>query len=134
MNYNHKNNRPYKTIGETAKELNLVDKRTGQLQTHTIRYWETQFKQIKPTIRAGGRRYYSSKNIKIINYIKFLLKDKGLTISGVKKILDGKGIDSIDDSGNLGVYKPEFKSAKFIKDKVKNISKIIKELKKIKNG
>ena len=134
MGDNYKNNRPYRTIGETAKKLNLIDKKTGQLQTHTIRYWETQFKQIKPTIGAGGRRYYSNKNIKIINYIKFLLKEKGLTISGVKKILDEKGIDSIGDSVDFGVYKSEFKSTKLIKDKVKNISKIIKELKKIKNG
>ena len=55
----------YKTIGEVAKELNLIDKKTGQLQTHTIRYWETQFRQIKPTIMAGQRRYNSKKNIKI---------------------------------------------------------------------
>ena len=56
----------YKTIGEVAKELDLIDKKTGHLQTHTIRYWETQFKQIKPTIMAGRRRYYSDKNIKIL--------------------------------------------------------------------
>ena len=62
----------YKTIGEAAKELNLIDKKTGQLKTHTIRYWETQFKQIKPTIRAGQRRYFSEKDLKIINHIKFL--------------------------------------------------------------
>ena len=114
----------YKTIGEVAKELNLIDKKTGQLQTHTIRYWETQFKQIKPTIRAGGRRYYSKKDMEVINYIKFLLKEKGLTISGVKKILGSKEMHSIDDSVNLGVYKSESKSTKFIKDRVKNISKI----------
>ena len=76
----------YKTIGEVTKELGLIDKKTGHLQTHTLRYWETQFKQINPSIRAGGRRYYSKKDIKIINYIKFLLKEKGLTVNGVKKI------------------------------------------------
>ena len=134
MKDNNKNDKVYKTIGEAAKELELIDKKTGQLQTHTIRYWETQFKQIKPIIKAGGRRYYSKKNIKIINYIKFLLKDKGLTINGVKKILGSKEMHSIDDSVNLGVYKSEFRSAKLIKDRVKNISKIIKELRKIKNG
>ena len=134
MKDNNKNDKVYKTIGEAAKELELIDKETGQLQTHTIRYWETQFKQIKPTIKAGGRRYYSKKNIKIINYIKFLLKEKGLTIYGVKKILNSKEMHSIDDSVNLGVYKSEFRSAKLIKDRVKNISKIIKELRKIKNG
>ena len=134
MKNNYKAETAYKTIGEAAKELDLVDKKTGQLQTHTIRYWESQFKQIKPSIRAGGRRYYSSKNIKIINYIKFLLKEKGLTINGVKKILNEKDSHSIDDAVNLGIYKSDLKSSKVIKDKVKNISKIAKELKKIKNG
>ena len=124
----------YKTIGEAAKELDLIDKKTGQLQTHTIRYWETKFKQIKPSIRAGGRRYYSKKDIKIINYIKFLLKEKGLTINGVKKILNDKDMHSIDDSSNLGVYKRDIKTTKVIKNKVKNIVKIIKELKNLKNG
>ena len=130
----NKKNTAYKTIGEVAKELNLVNKKTGHLQTHTIRYWETQFKQIKPNIRAGRRRYYSIKDLKIIKYIKFLLKEKGLTINGVKKILNHKESHSIDDSINLGVYKPYLKSTKIIKDKAKNISKIIKQLKDLKNG
>ena len=124
----------YKTIGEAAKELDLIDKKTGQLQTHTIRYWETKFKQIKPSIRAGRRRYYSKRDIKIINYIKFLLREKGLTINGVKKILDDKNMHSIDDSPNLGVYKRDIKRTKVIKNKVKNIVKIIKDLKNLKNG
>ena len=125
----YKTETAYKTIGEAAKELGLIDKKTGVVQTHTIRYWETQFKQIKPTVRAGRRRYYSEKDIKIINYIKFLLKEKGLTITGVKKILDNKESHSIDDAVNLGVYKSGLKSTQIIKNKVKNISKIIKELK-----
>ena len=124
----------YKTIGEVARELNLVNKKTGRLQTHTIRYWETQFKQIKPIIRAGKRRYYSIKNIKIIKYIKFLLKVKGLTISGVKKMLNDTKTRSLDDSINLSVYKPTLKTTKVIKEKIKNISKIINELKNLKNG
>ena len=124
----------YKTIGEVARELDLVDKKTGQLQTHTIRYWETQFKQIKPTIMAGNRRYYSKKNIKILILIKSLLKEKGLTINGAKRLLDEKNLESIDDSVNYSVYKPTNKSTKIVRDKLKNISRIIKELKKIKNG
>ena len=83
---------------------------------------------------AGRHRYYSYKDIKMLKLIKSLLKNKGLTITGVKKILEGKKIESIDDSLNIGVYKPANKSAKIIKDKLKNISKIIKELKEIKNG
>ena len=124
----------YKTIGEVARELNLIDKKTGQVQTHTIRYWENQFKQIKPIIMAGRRRYYSDKNIKVLNYIKSLLKEKGFTINGVKKMLESKQSESIDDTSNFGIYKPVNKSTKIIKDKIKNISKIIKELKKIKDG
>ena len=134
MESKYKNESIYKSIGEAAKELDLIDKKTGQLQTHTIRYWETQFKQIKPSIRAGRRRYYSKKDIKIINYIKFLLREKGLTINGVKKILNDKDMPSIDDSPNLGVYKHDIKTTKVIKNKVKNIVKIIKELKNLKNG
>ena len=134
MNDIDKNDSAYKTIGEAAKQLGLINKRTGILQTHTIRYWETQFKQIKPTIKAGGRRYYSEKDIKIINFIKHLLKDKGLTISGVKKILDDTNSQTIDDYLNLGLYNKNLNSTKIIKDKIKKISKIIKEIKVIKNG
>ena len=132
---NHlKSDEAYKTIGEVTKELGLIDKETGHLQTHTLRYWETQFKQIKPLIRAGNRRYYSSKNFQIIKLIKFLLKEKCLTINGVKKILEDPKIQSLDDNMNLGVYKPDLKNTKIIKNKIKKISKIIKELKNFNYG
>jgi DNA-binding transcriptional MerR regulator len=123
----HKDEDSYKTIGEVTKELGLIDNKTGRLQTHTIRYWETQFKQIKPTVKAGRRRYYSNKSFETIKFIKFLLKDKGLTINGAKKILSNPKARSIDDDMNLGINRK-----KIIENKVKNISKIIKELKKIK--
>ncbi len=124
----------YKTIGEVTKELGLIDKKTGHLQTHTLRYWENQFKQIRPLIRAGKRRYYSKQNFQIIKLIKFLLKEKGLTINGVKKILNNPDIRSLDDNMNFGIYKSDLKNTKIIKDKIKKISKIISELKKFKNG
>ena len=129
---NYKTTTKYKTIGQVAKELDLIDKKTGHLQTHTLRYWETQFRQIKPSIRAGKRRYYSQKDFKIIKFVKYLLKEKGLTIIGVKKILNNPNNQSIDQNDVLGVYKPTLDNTSVIKEKVKNISKIIKELKKIK--
>ena len=132
MNNDEKSIEAYKTIGEVTKELGLIDQKTGRLQTHTIRYWETQFKQIKPTIGAGKRRYYSTKVFKKIKYIKFLLKEKGLTINGAKKILNMAKTHSIDGDMNIGVNKPDLKTTKVIKNKIKNISKIIKELKKLK--
>ena len=132
MNINDKSDNAYKTIGEVTKELGLIDKKTGRLQTHTIRYWETQFNQIRPNIRAGKRRYYSSKVFKIIKHIKFLLKERGLTINGAKKILDLPESQSIDDDMNIGINRPDLKKTKIIKSKIKNISKIIKELRKFK--
>ena len=132
MKINLKSDNAYKSIGEVTKELGLVDKKTGLLQTHTLRYWETQFKQIKPIIRAGKRRYYSKKNLQLIKIIKFLLKERGFTINGVKKILNRPQTDHLDDNINLSIYKPGLKPSKVIREKVKNISKIIKELKEIK--
>ena len=132
MNNNDKSETSYKTIGEVTKELDLINQKTGRLQTHTIRYWETQFKQIKPTIRAGKRRYYSAKVFKIIKYIKFLLKEEGLTINGAKKILNMTKTDSLDDLTNISINRPNLNRTEVIKNKVKNISKIIKELKKFK--
>ena len=83
---------------------------------------------------AGKRRYYSSKDLMIIGRIKFLLKEKGLTINGVKKLLNDNNFDSIDEGLNFGVYKSDSKNTNLIKNRIKNISKIIKEIKKIKNG
>ena len=132
MKINHKSNEAYKTIGEVAKELDLVDKESGHLQTHTLRYWEKQFKQIKPLIRAGNRRYYSRKNFQIIKLIKFLLKEKGLTINGVKKILNNPKTNPLDDNINFSVYKPDLKTTRNIKNKINKIYRIIRELKKFK--
>ena len=122
----------YKTIGEATRELGLIDKKTGVPQTHTLRYWEKQFKQLNPKIRAGKRRYYSKKDFETIKLIKFLLKDKGLTIKGVKKILDKTKIQDIDDYINLGIYKPNLNNKKNLKDRLKKISKLIKNLKEYK--
>ena len=121
----------YKTIGEVTKELGLIDSKTGKAQTHTIRYWETQFKQIRPSIGAGKRRYYSNENFELIKSIMFLLKQKGLTINGVKKILKGSKTDYIDDNVESSVYKSNLKNTKEIKNRLKKISKIVSELKKL---
>ena len=126
---NKKNVTAYKTIGEVAKEIGLVDERTGILQTHTLRYWESQFKQIKPTLKAGGRRYYSENSVKIIHFVKFLLKEKGFTIKGVKRILNNPKLDAIDPNINLGIYKTNLKAKENIEKKIKKIAEIIKELK-----
>ena len=115
----------YKTIGEVAKILNLK-KRNGQsLPTHTIRYWEKEFKQIKPKILNGNRRYYDKENIDLLKKIKFLLKEQGMTINGVKKILNKKTL-KLDEISNNSIRTKSFKN------KVFKISKIVKNLKNYK--
>tara|TARA_X000000368_G_scaffold151290_1_gene119257 strand:+ start:202 stop:600 length:399 start_codon:yes stop_codon:yes gene_type:complete len=132
MNNKSKSDFAYMSIGEIAKELNLVNKKTGALQTHTIRYWETQFKQIKPSVRAGKRRYYSNENLKTIKLIQFLLKEKGLTINGVKKVLNNPDPKSIDLDADKGINTAKLLKTKKIKEKLKNIKKILKQLNKYK--
>ena len=118
----------YKTIGDVAKILNLLNSKTGKLNTHTIRFWEKEFKHINPKIFSGKRRYYDEKTIELLKEIKFLLKDKGLTIKGVKKYLNNKNSLSLDETVNNSIKSPEIN----LKNKLKRISNLIKEIKKIK--
>ncbi len=113
----------YKTIGEVAKILNLVDKQRGTLSTHTIRFWEKEFKQIKPKIFTGNRRYYDENTINILKKIKFLLKVRGMTLNGVKKVLNSEDSD-IDE-----LYNTSIKQKDIIKQKLIKIKKLITEFK-----
>ena len=116
------NNKLYKSIGDVAKILNLVDKKSGKLSTHTIRFWEKEFKQIKPKIFSGRRRYYDDKTIKIIKNIHFFLKNKGMTIKGVKKLLQNED-SNLDDINNKTI------NTKNIKSRLDKISNLIKDIK-----
>ena len=108
------------------KILNLKNKSGSLLPTHTIRFWEKEFKQIKPKILRGNRRYYDKKNIDLLKKIKFLLKDQGMTINGVKKLLKSSQSNELDEISNKSI------SADNFRNKLSNISKIIKDLKNIK--
>ena len=120
----NKSDQAYKTIGEVVKILNLKSRSNQKNPTHIIRFWETKFKQIKPKILSGNRRYYDNSSIDLLRKIKFLLKDKGMTIDGVKKILDSDESNELDEITNKTIR------ADNIKIKLSNISKIIKSLKK----
>ena len=120
----NKNNDAYKTISEVAELLNLVNTNTGKISTHTLRFWEKEFKQIKPKIFAGKRRYYDNESIEILKKIKFLLKDKGMTIKGVKKHLLTNET-KLDETFNTSIN-----TKNILKSKLSKISKIVKELKK----
>ena len=113
----------YKTIGEVAKILDLKVNKKGALPTHIIRFWETQFKQIKPKILNSNRRYHDEKNIDLLRKIKYLLKDQGMTINGVKKILDNDETLKLDEMADKSI------KAEKLKNKLVKISNILKTLK-----
>ncbi len=117
--------RAYKSISEVAEILNLKNK--NKLSTHTIRYWEKEFKQIKPKI-FNSRRYYDKKNIEILKKIKFLLKDEGLKIEGVKKVLNNADTLLLDDRINKSITSTD----KLLKYKLTKIATLVKEIKEIK--
>tara|TARA_B100000427_G_C15236577_1_gene475820 strand:+ start:190 stop:546 length:357 start_codon:yes stop_codon:yes gene_type:complete len=112
----------YKSISEVAKILDLVNKKNGNLTTHTIRFWEKEFKQIKPRIFSGKRRYYDDKSIEILKRIKFLLKDKGMTIKGVRNLLNS----DLDETDNKFIN-----TKNILKSKISKISKLVNEIKKV---
>jgi DNA-binding transcriptional MerR regulator len=123
----NKSNKAYKSIGEVAKILDLVNKKKGTLNTHTIRFWEKKFKQIKPNILNGNRRYYNNDTIEVLKKVKYLLKDQGMTINGAKKVLNSKKPLKLDELPNNSInidYN--------IINKLKNISNLIKQIKKLK--
>ena len=116
----------YKTIGEVAKIIGSGSEKGQSLPTHTIRYWEKEFKQIKPKILNGNRRYYDLRNIKLLKKVHFLLKEQGMTINGVKKILNNNEPLKLDEMSNHSI------KAVNLKNKLVKISKIIKNLRRIK--
>tara|TARA_Y100000748_G_C15068011_1_gene321286 strand:- start:49 stop:372 length:324 start_codon:yes stop_codon:yes gene_type:complete len=93
-----------------AKENSFIDKKYYSIsevselcsvKPHTLRFWESEFKDLKPITRKGNRRYYQKEDIKIIKRIQDLLYKEGLTISGVRKNLQSKKEDySLNDSSD----------------------------------
>jgi len=122
----NKSDQAYKTIGEVVKILNLKSRTGKKKPTHTIRYWEKEFKQIRPKILTGNRRYYNKANVDLLKKIKFLLKDQGMTINGVKKLLNLPQSNDLDEISNKSIR------ASNLRNKISYISKIIKNLRNLK--
>ena len=109
----------FKNISEVSKILDLTNPINKKPLNHVLRYWEKEFKEIKPKM-INKRRYYSSKQIKIIKMIKFLLKNKGMTIKGVKNLL-ASSINKLDGNNFYSL------KAEHYKNNLKTKSKIILE-------
>ena len=121
------NNQIYKTIGEVVQEINNSNKHNKKLNTHTLRFWEKHFKQIKPKILSGNRRYYSKKDIMYLKLIYTLLKNKGFTINGAKKALNDPSL-KLDDSLFSSVNKKNLKNT--LKTKLVKIKSIVEKIRK----
>ena len=111
------------SISELSKSLNIENLENNKISNHTLRYWEKEFKQLKPKFIKKR----TSKQIEVVKLIKFLLKDKGMTVKGVKKILNDK-INKLDDYDFNSLKTEYFKIN--IKNKSKNILAKINKLKK----
>ncbi|MDB2344916.1 MerR family transcriptional regulator [Candidatus Pelagibacter bacterium] len=112
-------------ISEVSVYLDLVNPLSKKPLNHILRYWEKEFRQIKPK-KINNRRYYSTEQVEIIKKIKFLVKNKGMTISGAKKLLN-LNINKLDDY-DLDSLKADYKNS--LRDKSKNLLNKIENLKK----
>ena len=114
------------SITEVSKILDLIDPITKKPLNHILRYWEKEFKIIKPK-KINNRRYYSSKQLEIIKMIKYFLKNKGMTVSGVKNLinLDINKLDVNNDHGlKADYYRKVLKSkSKLLLEKINKIKK-----------
>ena len=112
-------------ITQLSKILNLIDTKTKKPLNHILRYWEREFKIIKPK-KINNRRYYSKKQVEAAKMIKFLLKNKGMTILGVKNILNQK-IYKLDDDNTHSLKAEYYK--KTLKLRTKNLLEKINRIK-----
>ena len=123
-----KSSKAYKTISEAAREIGLINKNNKKPNTHTLRFWEKNFKQIRPKILNGNRRYYSTKDILALKLIYNLLKNQGMTINGAKKVLNSGSI-KLDQSIMSDIKGENLKQD--LKNKVEKIRNILNKLKNI---
>tara|TARA_Y100001970_G_C14087824_1_gene778328 strand:+ start:794 stop:1099 length:306 start_codon:yes stop_codon:yes gene_type:complete len=79
----------YFSISEVSELCNI--------KSHTLRFWEKEFKELQPVTRKGSRRYYQSKEIELIKQIQRLLYEEGMTIAGAKKSLQSFKKDKLKD-------------------------------------
>ena len=113
-------------ISELSKMLNLVDPMTKKPLNHILRYWEREFKEIKPK-KINNIRYYSSKQVEIIKMIKFLLKSKGMTILGVRNLLNSN-INKLDDHKGHSLKADYYRNILKLKSQT-----LVEKINKIKN-
>ena len=109
-------------ISELCSSLGLINSQTNKPLNHVLRYWEKEFLQIKPK-KINNQRYYTEKDVEIIKFIKYLIKEKKISIAGVKSILKS-------NIKKLDVRKRDSLNLEYLKTKT---IKILTKIKRIKS-
>ena len=113
----------FRTISEVAGELDL--------QPYVIRFWESQFKQIKPMRRKGGRTYYRPRDIDFLRGLKALLHEKNHTIKKVKDTIVKNGKEFIVSRPKKRTEEASIIKSHQLEIKFSHASKKTLEIKKI---
>jgi DNA-binding transcriptional MerR regulator len=91
------------------------------ISASVLRYWEKEFKQLRPIKNAKGERRYMQRDIDVIKKIHGLLKEKGFTIEGAKK--------ELLNEGTLFVHTNTYDDKNEIIQKIENIKSLLMKLK-----
>ena len=121
-----KTNEAYKTIGEVAKILSLTLKRKKNSNYTPLDFGKKNLNKLNQKFLKEIEDIMILKNIELLKKVHFLLKEQGMTINGVKKILDNKEPLKLDELSNHSI------KASNLKNKLIKISNIVKSLKNIK--
>ena len=113
----------YYSISEVSKITNI--------EQYVLRYWETEFEQLKPQKNRAGNRIYTNKDIQLILHIKTLLRERKYTIEGAKKIMENYAPDKILQASEPGKDLPEYSEPQVLKKEKSNLHKDLEEVKSL---
>jgi DNA-binding transcriptional MerR regulator len=116
----------YRTISEVAEEIGVPQ--------HVLRFWESNFPQVKPSRMRGARRYYRPEDVDLLRTIRSLLYDKGYTIKGAKQAMRGVKIPEAVVAPSMSASAPVASAAKPLPSK-RNIDtkSLVSELRVLKS-
>ncbi len=113
-------NKLFFRIGEVAK--------LAQVEPYVLRYWETEFKNLRPKKNEKGQRLYQKKEVQLALDIKNLLHEEGYTIEGAKKVLKARSKKKKVEPSQLSILFDREKVVEIIEDLKKDLQDILKQL------
>ena len=113
----------YYSISEVSKITNI--------EQYVLRYWETEFEQLKPQKNRAGNRIYTNKDIQLILHIKTLLRERKYTIEGAKKIMENYSPEKILHTPETEKQIDENPEPQTIKNEKSSLQKDLEEVKSI---